>query len=117
MWYVLHVALVSLCRNVLDDDSLANTNSIIIVQFMDFAKDFCQKIRREGYWADYIDPCSGLPMLTRGCNKVCRIILWWHAPVILPCSYHSMISIRLGVFGSGWNGMFVELQELQCRLL
>ena len=23
-----------------------------------------------GYWADYIDPCSGLPMLTEGCNKV-----------------------------------------------
>lgn len=38
--------------------------------FMSFAKSFCQKICDKGYWADYIDPCSGLPMLTRNCNKV-----------------------------------------------
>lgn len=25
---------------------------------------------RHGHWADYIDPCSGLPMLTPNCNKV-----------------------------------------------
>ena len=38
--------------------------------FLSFAHDFCQKIQKLGYWADYIDPCSGLPMLTRNCNKV-----------------------------------------------
>jgi len=39
--------------------------------FLDFGKDLCEKLRNQyGYWADYIDPCSGLPMMTRDCNKV-----------------------------------------------
>lgn len=38
--------------------------------FMTFGQDICSRIRNEGYWADYIDPCSGLPMLTKSCNKV-----------------------------------------------
>ena len=38
--------------------------------FMEFGADICQKIRARGFWADYIDPCSGLPMLTLNCNKV-----------------------------------------------
>jgi hypothetical protein len=39
-------------------------------KFISFGKDFCDKIRSKGYWADFIDPCSGLPMLTQSCNKV-----------------------------------------------
>jgi hypothetical protein len=35
---------------------------------MDFAADVCEKIRSRGFWADYIDPCSGLPMLTPNLN-------------------------------------------------
>jgi len=38
--------------------------------FLDFGGEICGKIRGMGYWADYIDPCSGLPMITRDCNKV-----------------------------------------------
>jgi len=38
--------------------------------FLDFGKEICDRIRAMGYWADYIDPCSGLPMITRECNKV-----------------------------------------------
>ena len=38
--------------------------------YLSFAHDFCQKMQQQGYWADYIDPCSGLPMLSRDCNKV-----------------------------------------------
>jgi hypothetical protein len=38
--------------------------------FMAFARALCQRIRDAGYWADFIDPCSGLPMLTLSCNKV-----------------------------------------------
>jgi len=38
--------------------------------FMQFGEEVCGKVRAAGYWADYIDPCSGLPMLTSNCNKV-----------------------------------------------
>ena len=39
-------------------------------QFLEFGEEVCGKIVAAGYWADYIDPCSGLPMLTKSCNKV-----------------------------------------------
>ena len=38
--------------------------------FFRVATELCDKLRQMGYWADYIDPCSGLPMLTPNCNKV-----------------------------------------------
>ncbi|VEU38655.1 unnamed protein product [Pseudo-nitzschia multistriata] len=38
--------------------------------FLEFGEEVCSKIQQAGYWADYIDPCSGLPMLTKNCNKV-----------------------------------------------
>lgn len=38
--------------------------------FMTFARGVCEHLRGKGHWADYIDPCSGLPMMTEGCNKV-----------------------------------------------
>lgn len=38
--------------------------------FLEFGEELCKKIRQAGYWADYIDPCSGLPMITKSCNKV-----------------------------------------------
>ena len=40
------------------------------VQFMEFASVVCECIIRQGHWADYIDPCSGLPMLNRETNSV-----------------------------------------------
>ena len=33
--------------------------------FVEFASTMCKEIDRHGYWADYIDPCSGLPMLNK----------------------------------------------------
>mgnify|MGYP000390650506 CR=1 FL=1 len=38
--------------------------------FLEFGKELCERVRDIGYWADYIDPCSGLPMITKDCNKV-----------------------------------------------
>ena len=32
------------------------------MQFMEFAKGVCNKATDRGHWADYIDPCSGLPV-------------------------------------------------------
>ena len=44
--------------------------------FIQFARNLCEKIRGAGYWADFIDPCSGLPMLTLNCNKYARVTLF-----------------------------------------
>lgn len=33
--------------------------------FVEFASALCDEISKHGYWADYIDPCSGLPMLNK----------------------------------------------------
>lgn len=38
--------------------------------FLEFGEELCKRIRQAGYWADFIDPCSGLPMITKSCNKV-----------------------------------------------
>ena len=38
--------------------------------FMTFARELCARLVDRGYFADYVDPCSGLVMLTRGANKV-----------------------------------------------
>lgn len=38
--------------------------------FLTFGKYICEALRSKGYWADYIDPCSGLPMISLNCNKV-----------------------------------------------
>ena len=42
----------------------------LLENFMAFAKAFCTLIENKGYFADYIDPCSGLAMITREANKV-----------------------------------------------
>jgi hypothetical protein len=41
-----------------------------LVAFMDFGKKVCEALRSKGFWADYIDPCSGLPMMTPDTTKV-----------------------------------------------
>ena len=51
-------------------DSIEREKDRLLNVFMQFAHTFCEKITKAGYWADYIDPCSGLPMLTLNCNKV-----------------------------------------------
>lgn len=51
LFLVFHV----LCRPPMNVD-------VHIVKFVKFAERLCREIREEGYWADYIDPCSGLPV-------------------------------------------------------
>jgi len=38
--------------------------------FFAFAKPLCQELQAKGFFADYIDPCSGLPMITPDTQKV-----------------------------------------------
>jgi hypothetical protein len=51
-------------------DHIEREKDRLLNVFISFGKDVCEKIRSKGYWADFIDPCSGLPMLTQNCNKV-----------------------------------------------
>ena len=32
------------------------------MQFTEFAKTACKLLANQGLWADFIDPCSGLPV-------------------------------------------------------
>ncbi len=61
-------------------------------QFADFAKPLCQELRARGHWADYIDPCSGLPvrlllafaMRVRTAHPPIAIDRLTHTPLPLP---------------------------------
>lgn len=35
---------------------------MLMLQFCKFADSVCRLLEAQGVWADYIDPCSGLPV-------------------------------------------------------
>lgn len=37
--------------------------------FMEFSGSVASALQARGFWVDYIDPCSGLPVMDRDCNK------------------------------------------------
>jgi Methylmalonic aciduria and homocystinuria type D protein len=43
-------------------ETLPHTVRVVCRQFMAFAKAVCDRLVSLGHWADYIDPCSGLPV-------------------------------------------------------
>lgn len=42
----------------------------LLERFMEWAKKVCNKLILLGYFSDYIDPCSGLPMIHQEGNNV-----------------------------------------------
>jgi hypothetical protein len=50
-------------------DDVAQEKDRRLELYMEFARTLCEKLVAKGYWADYIDPCSGLPMLTKETTK------------------------------------------------
>jgi Methylmalonic aciduria and homocystinuria type D protein len=42
---------------------------VLLQRFVSFASAFCRRCHLAGYWADYLDPCSGLPMLSPGMSQ------------------------------------------------
>jgi len=42
----------------------------LLERFMSIAKVLCEEFMQAGHWSDYIDPCSGLPMIHQTVNKV-----------------------------------------------
>ena len=51
-------------------DEIETEKDRLLENFMEFAKTLCDLLSKKGYFADYIDPCSGLAMITRDANKV-----------------------------------------------
>uniref|UniRef100_A0A7S1U3I4 Methylmalonic aciduria and homocystinuria type D protein n=1 Tax=Phaeomonas parva TaxID=124430 RepID=A0A7S1U3I4_9STRA len=47
-------------------EDVENEKDRLLNVFVDFAKDVVEAFAAGGFWADYIDPCSGLPMGSPG---------------------------------------------------
>ena len=50
-------------------DEVEKEKDHCLERFAAFGAAVCAELRAAGHWADYIDPCSGLPMLTKGQNS------------------------------------------------
>ena len=50
-------------------DAVAKEKDALLERFVAWSSKLCQVLIEQGYWADYIDPCSGLPANTDG-NKI-----------------------------------------------
>lgn len=42
----------------------------LLEKFVLFANTVCRQLIRHGYWADYLDPCSGLTMINKSNGSV-----------------------------------------------
>ena len=47
-----------------------NEKDRLLERFMEFAAEVCRRLAAAGHWADYIDPCSGLPMVHKETGNV-----------------------------------------------
>lgn len=52
-------------------DEVAVEKDRLLEVFASFARKLCEELTEAGYWADFVDPCSGLPVLTKDCNNNC----------------------------------------------
>jgi hypothetical protein len=43
-------------------DAVDTEKDALLERFFAFARHACAALRDQGHWADYIDPCSGLPV-------------------------------------------------------
>jgi len=67
------VLVIPTCqRSVVDlvqmGEAIETEKDRLLERFAEWAKAVCEKLNSAGYWADYIDPCSGLPMIHGGQN-------------------------------------------------
>lgn len=67
------VLIVPTCQNSAVDlvrtgDDIEREKDRLLEEFVAWAKAVCAKLAEQSYFADYIDPCSGLPMIHRGNN-------------------------------------------------
>jgi hypothetical protein len=50
--------------------SVEREKDALLERFFAFARAVCDRLQAEGHWADYIDPCSGLPMVHKSGSGV-----------------------------------------------
>ena len=43
-------------------DAVEAEKDALLERFFAFARHVCGALQAQGHWADYIDPCSGLPV-------------------------------------------------------
>ena len=43
-------------------ETVESEKDALLERFFAFARHVCAALRNQGHWADYIDPCSGLPV-------------------------------------------------------
>ena len=55
-----------------------HSDQLFLSQFMVFARAVQTTLEAQGYWADYIDPCSGLPVRSIKESRVLQSILCHH---------------------------------------
>ncbi|KAL6750020.1 methylmalonic aciduria and homocystinuria type D protein [Haematococcus lacustris] len=51
-------------------DIIEQEKDALLEKFMAWASTVCNLLIAQGHWAEYIDPCSGLPMIQREGNTV-----------------------------------------------
>ncbi|GIL74692.1 hypothetical protein Vretimale_2326 [Volvox reticuliferus] len=51
-------------------ENVENEKDRLLEQFLAWAKTVCDQLTVDGHWSDYIDPCSGLPMIHTELNTV-----------------------------------------------
>lgn len=72
-------------------DDVAVEKDRLLENFVAFAKDVVAGLTSEGFWADYIDPCSGLPAIAQESPAVydevagCQALLKYDIHQTGPC--------------------------------
>ena len=50
-------------------DDVEKEKDMCLERFAEFGAAVCAELRAQGHWADYIDPCSGLPATQDHANR------------------------------------------------
>merc|ERR1712216_783603 len=69
------ILIVPTCQNSAVDlvrvgEEVETEKDRLLERFCEWAKGVCEKLDKKGFWSDYCDPCSGLPMRTRESQTV-----------------------------------------------
>eukprot|EP00775_Hariotina_reticulata_P004124 gene4124-4370_t len=58
------------CDLVRTGEKVDTEKDRLLERFIEWSRCVCARLQDQGHWCDYIDPCSGLPMIQQGTNNV-----------------------------------------------